>query len=143
MNKRRDMTCEEFTAAMPQLIASGEDIFAHPHVKNCRMHKALLVDLEAIAEAAQQLFPDVDPSEKVWAKIEDEIAPLGGVDERVSEPFPGWRFVFRTTVTVNWNPQDKPMAHDDQMGERSLPVPGLRIRAAGHKSPPHPREGRR
>jgi hypothetical protein len=135
------MTCEEFTAAMPQLVASGEDIYAHPHVRNCRMHRALIADLEAIAQAAQQLFPDVDPSDNVWAKINDEIAPLGEIDERVSYPLPGFRLVFRTNVMENWNPQDNPMANDDHLGERSLPVHGTQIRAAGHKSPPHPGEG--
>ncbi len=140
MKDRRHMTCEEFTAAMPQLVASGEDIFVHPHVKSCRMHRALIADLEAIAQAAQQLFPDVDPSDNLWAKINDEIAPLGEIDARVSYPFPGLRLVFRTQVMENWNPQDKAMANDDQLGERSLPVHGMQIRA-GHKSPPHPREG--
>jgi hypothetical protein len=135
------MTCEEFTAAMPQLVASGEDIFAHPHVRNCSMHRALIADLEAIAQAAQQLFPDVDPSDKVWAKINEEIASLGQIDERVSYPLPGLRLVFRTSVMENWNPQDNPMANDDQLGERSVPVDGMWIRAAGHRSPPHPREG--
>ncbi|UWZ83850.1 hypothetical protein [Occallatibacter riparius] len=141
MKNRRHMTCEEFTAAMPQLVASGEDIFAHPHVRNCRIHRALIADLEAIAQAAQQLFPDVDPSDNVWEKISEEIAPLGEIDERMSYPMPGLRLVFRTKVMENWNPQDNAMANDDQLGERSFPAHGTQIRTAGHKSPPHPREG--
>jgi hypothetical protein len=142
MKKHRRMTCAEFTARMARLVASGENIFAHPHVKSCRMHRVLLQDLESIARAAQQLFPDVDPSDKVWAKIKEEIAPLGGFDERVSDPFPGCHLVFRTKVVKIWNPQDNSMTYDDHLSERKHPVPGLRFRAARHKSPPHPREGR-
>lgn len=142
MKKRRYMSCEEFTARMPQLIASGEDIFAHPHVKSCRMHQALLLDLEAIARAAQQLFPDVDPADNLWAKIEEEIALPGGIEERVSNPFPGCRLVFRTKLVQNWHPQDNPMPYDDPFGARNLPVSGTRTSPSGHKSPPHPREGR-
>ena len=141
MKNCRHMTCEEFTAAMPRLVASGEDIFAHPHVRNCRMHRALIADLEAIALAAQQLFPDVDPSDNVWAKISEEIAPMGEISERISFPLPGLRLVFRTRVMENWYPQDNATAEDDQPGERSFPVRGMQIRAAGYKSPPHPREG--
>jgi hypothetical protein len=129
MRKRRDMTCEEFSASMAQLVASGRDIFAHPHVKRCKMHRALLEDLEIIARAAQQLFPDLDPSDKVWAKIEDEIATEDWGYERTSDPFPGCQIVFRVRVTENWKPQDNSAAYDD-LGER-----------IGHKPPPHPREG--
>jgi hypothetical protein len=140
MKKRRHMTCEEFTARMPQLVASGEDIFAHPHVKSCPVHRALLEDLEAIARAARQLFPDVDPPDRVWAEIEGRIAPSGGLDERISDPFPGCHLVFRVKVMENWSPQDNLIAYDDHLGERNLPVSGKQIRA-GRKSPPHPREG--
>ncbi len=142
MRKCRDMTCEEFTARMPQLIASGRDVFAHPHVKRCRTHRALLEELDAIAQAAQQLFPDVDPSDKVWEKINDEIAPGYGFDERVSDPFPGCHFVLRVKAMHNWNPRDNPKGYDERMGERNLPVSGARIRAGGHKPPSHPEEGR-
>jgi hypothetical protein len=142
MKKRRNMTCEEFTARMPQLVAAGEDIFAHSHVRSCRVHRALLQDLEAIAQAAQQLFPDVDPSDKVWARIKDEIGPAHGKDEWVSDPFPGFRLVIRVRVNENRKVQDNPMAYDDQTGGRNAPVPGMRIKAAGRKSPPHLREGR-
>jgi hypothetical protein len=141
MKKRRDMTCEEFTARMPQLVASGEDIFAHPHVKNCPVHRALLEDLEAIARAAQQLFPDVDPPDRVWAEIEGKIAPLGERVELVSDRFPGCHLVLRIKVMENWIPQNNSTAYDDHRGERNLPVPGTQLRA-GRKPPPHPGEVR-
>ncbi|HEY3707166.1 MAG TPA: hypothetical protein VGL22_19045 [Terracidiphilus sp.] len=143
MKKHCDMTCEQFTAGMAELIASGKNIFAHPHVKSCKMHRALLEDLEAIVVAAQQLFPDVDPSDKVWSKIKDQIAPLGGLDELISEPFSGFRLVVRTKVVQNGRLQDNPMAYDNQLGGRNVFVPGMRIKASGHRSPPYPGEGRR
>jgi len=136
MRKCRDMTCEEFSARMPQLIASGRDIFAHPHVKKCRTHRALLAELDAIAQAAQQLFPEVDPSDRVWEKIKDGIAPVDGFDERVSQPFPGCEFVLRVRVMQNWNPRDNPKGYDERMGERNFPVSGTQIGAGGHKPPP-------
>lgn len=69
----RQMTCEEFDSRMSAMMASGEDIFTHPHVKNCELHKALLSDLEAIARAAKDLFPDVDPPEDLWKDIEGKL----------------------------------------------------------------------
>lgn len=69
----RNMTCEEFQARMPELIGSGEDASAHPHVLNCALCSALLSDLETIAEAARQLFPVEDPSDRVWDQIQTAI----------------------------------------------------------------------
>jgi hypothetical protein len=140
MKKPREMTCEEFTARMPELVATGADVFAHPHVKKCSVHRDLLRDLEAIARAAQQLIPDVDPSDRVWAGIEGKIGLRAEPDERVSDPFPGFHLVVRVKVMENWN-QQTDLSYDEQLGERNLPVPGMRIRG-GHRSPPHPKEGR-
>lgn len=69
----KNMTCEEFQAHMPELIGSGEDASAHPHVQNCALCRALLADLETIAEAARQLFPVEDPSDRVWDQIQSAI----------------------------------------------------------------------
>lgn len=68
-----NMTCEEFHAKMPELIGAGEDIGAHPHVQNCALCRALISDLEAIAEAARQLFPVEDPPDHLWKQIETAI----------------------------------------------------------------------
>jgi len=65
--------CAEFQAHLPELIASGEDIGAHPHLQSCKLCRALLADLETIAEAARQLFPSAEPSEQVWEQIESAI----------------------------------------------------------------------
>lgn len=69
----KNMTCEEFQAQMPELIGSGVDASAHPHVQNCALCSALLADLETIAEAARQLFPVEDPSDRVWDQIQSAI----------------------------------------------------------------------
>ena len=71
MNDRHgEMSCEEFQAQLPELIGSGKIDANHPHLKNCELCKALLADLETIAEAARQLFPTEDPPPKLWDKIE-------------------------------------------------------------------------
>lgn len=69
----RNMTCEEFQAQMPELIGSGADASTHPHVLNCALCRALLEDLETIAEAARQLFPVEDPPDHLWDQIESAI----------------------------------------------------------------------
>ena len=69
----KSMSCEEFQAHMPDLIASGEDASAHPHVQSCALCRALLNDLETIAEAARQLFPVEDPPDTLWDQIESAI----------------------------------------------------------------------
>lgn len=70
---KKEMTCEEFQAHMPELIGAGEDLSNHPHVQSCALCRALLEDLETIAEAARQLFPVEDPPDRLWAQIESAI----------------------------------------------------------------------
>jgi predicted anti-sigma-YlaC factor YlaD len=55
------------------LIGSGENAANHPHVQNCELCRALLADLETIAEAARQLFPVEDPPDELWNQIESAI----------------------------------------------------------------------
>ena len=74
------LRCAEFQAKMPELIASGEDIAAHSHLQSCELCRALLDDLETIAEAARQLFPSVEPPDEVWEHIESEIRREKGID---------------------------------------------------------------
>ena len=74
MNSDRiNMSCAEFQAQMAELIGSGEDLSAHPHLKDCADCRALLADLNTIAEAARQLFPSVEPPDEVWEHIESAI----------------------------------------------------------------------
>jgi len=67
------LTCAEFQAQMPDLIGSGESIASHPHLQTCDQCRALLADLESIAEAARQLFPIDDPPDSLWENIESAI----------------------------------------------------------------------
>jgi hypothetical protein len=67
------MTCEEFQAQLPELIGSGKKISEHDHIRTCELCRALLADLETIAEAARQLFPIVEPPDKLWEQIESKI----------------------------------------------------------------------
>ena len=68
-----EMSCAEFQAKLPELIASGADANAHPHLRDCDLCRALLADLETIAEAARQLFPSVEPPDTLWEHIESAI----------------------------------------------------------------------
>jgi len=72
-NGTNTMNCEEFQRQLAELVGSGEDVSQHPHVLECELCRALLHDLNAIAEAARQLLPVVDPPDKLWAQIESAI----------------------------------------------------------------------
>jgi hypothetical protein len=61
MGDPRKISCAEFQALVPDLISSDEDASMHPHVRSCESCRALLDDLEAIAEAGGQLFPGEGP----------------------------------------------------------------------------------
>jgi hypothetical protein len=67
------MTCAEFQAQLPELIGSGADASQHPHIQSCELCRALLADLETIAEAARQLLPVEEPPDDLWAQIESKI----------------------------------------------------------------------
>jgi hypothetical protein len=73
IDTRKNMSCEEFQAQMADLIGSGADASAHPHVQSCDLCRAFLADLEAIAAAARELFPVQDPSDRVWEHIQSAI----------------------------------------------------------------------
>jgi hypothetical protein len=67
------MSCEAFQAQLPELVGSGHNLADHPHLKNCELCRALLADLETIAEAARQLFPIQEPPDALWEQIESKI----------------------------------------------------------------------
>jgi len=69
----KSMSCADFQAQLPELIGSGQNAAAHPHIQNCELCRALLAELETIAEAARQLFPAVDPPDDLWNHIESAI----------------------------------------------------------------------
>jgi hypothetical protein len=71
--KPKAMSCAEFQAQLPELIGSGVTASEHPHLKECDLCRELLESLEAIAQAARQLFPEVEPPERLWEQIETAI----------------------------------------------------------------------
>ena len=68
-----NLSCAAFQSRLPELIGSGENIAAHPHLQSCELCRALLADLMTIAEAARQLFPIVEPPDDLWDQIESAI----------------------------------------------------------------------
>jgi hypothetical protein len=68
-----NLNCAAFQAQLPELIGSGENIAAHPHIQSCARCRALLADLETIAEAARQLFPIAEPPDELWEHIESAL----------------------------------------------------------------------
>jgi hypothetical protein len=90
----REMSCAEFQAQLPELIGSGADASAHPHIQSCELCRALLADLETIAEAARQLFPVVEPPDELWEHIESAIKSEkdcthpGLTDPDLTDPIP-------------------------------------------------------
>jgi hypothetical protein len=72
-NNSSKMSCADFQDRMAELIGSGEDLTAHPHLKDCADCRALLAELQTIADAARQLFPSVEPPDAVWEHIESAI----------------------------------------------------------------------
>jgi hypothetical protein len=74
MTQERDpLTCAAFQAQLPELIGSGQSTASHPHIQSCELCRALLADLETIADAARQLFPIVEPPDALWEQIESAI----------------------------------------------------------------------
>jgi predicted anti-sigma-YlaC factor YlaD len=67
------LNCEQFQNQLPELLGSGTVVAEHAHLQQCELCRALLADLETIAEAARQLLPVVDPPEKLWEQIESAI----------------------------------------------------------------------
>lgn len=67
------MSCADFQAHLPELIASGVNVSEHPHIRSCELCRALLNELETIAQAARDLFPIVEPPDDLWKNIESAI----------------------------------------------------------------------
>jgi hypothetical protein len=76
------LSCAAFQAQLPELIASGENLAGHPHLRSCEICRALLADIEAIAEAARRLFPIVEPPDELWEHIETAIEEEEKADSR-------------------------------------------------------------
>lgn len=77
--------CHEFQEQLPELIGSGQDLGSHPHVQSCETCRALIRDLETIAEAARQLMPIEPPEDDLWRRIESAIKADESPTEKGSE----------------------------------------------------------
>ncbi|MGB8259239.1 MAG: hypothetical protein WCE75_02760 [Terracidiphilus sp.] len=73
MNDATNPECVRFQEQLAELVGSGEDLTRHPHLIACERCRALLRDLETIAEAARQLFPIVEPPDELWEHIESAL----------------------------------------------------------------------
>jgi len=134
IDNRKDMSCEEFSACMAHLVAGGSDLFSHPHVQRCKLHRALLDDLEAIAHAAKLLFPDIDPPDTVWEGIQarmhfEDPGPL--VTDQA-----GYRVITSIRVAENYNPDASPPRSSGGHTARPMPLSNDRARRA-----PRPKGG--
>jgi hypothetical protein len=67
---RNNLSCQEFQEQLADLIGSGEVVGDHPHLQSCQNCRALLADLQTIADAARQLLPIEQPKEDLWERIE-------------------------------------------------------------------------
>ena len=70
---KANLSCTDFQAQLSDLISSGATITNDPHLMTCENCRALLRDLETIAEAARQLFPIEEPPDDLWQQIETAI----------------------------------------------------------------------
>lgn len=75
------MTCKEFQDQLSDLVGSGADVHNHPHIQECDICRQLYQELQTIAEAARQLFPDQQPEDKLWERIESAIKEEDGIAE--------------------------------------------------------------
>ena len=58
---------------LSELMEAGADLSNDPNVGGSDLYRAFLADIEAIAEAARQMFPAVEPPDEVWQHIESVI----------------------------------------------------------------------
>ena len=70
---KTNLSCTDFQAQLSDLISSGATIANDPHLMTCENCRALLRDLETIAEAARQLVPIEEPPDDLWQQIETAI----------------------------------------------------------------------
>ena len=68
-----NMSCASFQTQLPELIGEGTPLVFHSHIQHCDECRALLADLETIAEAAHHLLPSEEPPEELWKQIEAAI----------------------------------------------------------------------
>jgi hypothetical protein len=70
---QENLTCAQFHERLVEMMGAGENVSAHPHMQSCELCRAFLAELEAIAQAARDLFPAVEPPDDLWHNIESAI----------------------------------------------------------------------
>jgi predicted anti-sigma-YlaC factor YlaD len=78
----KTMSCEIFQSQLSDLVGSGADVHNHPHIQECEICRELYEQLQTIAEAARQLFPDQEPEDKLWERIESAIKDEDGISNQ-------------------------------------------------------------
>jgi len=78
----KTMSCEEFQSQLSDLVGSGADVENHYHIQECEICRELYEQLQTIAQAAKQLFPDQEPEDKLWERIESAIKDEDGVSNQ-------------------------------------------------------------
>ena len=122
IDNRKDMSCDEFSACMVDLIATGQDIFAHPHVRRCRLHRALLDDLDTIAKAARQLLGEVDPPDTLWDGIQARLGFELEPPPIFTEVGPGYRVTLAIHVIEPHSPGASPPRLDKPKRQKNRPT---------------------
>ncbi|MDE3200385.1 MAG: hypothetical protein KGN79_05630 [Acidobacteriota bacterium] len=83
--------CHEFQDQLPELIGSGQPLGDHPHVQTCENCRALIRDLETIAEAARQLLQTEESEQEessgdgLWERIDSAIKAEEGASAKGSQ----------------------------------------------------------
>jgi hypothetical protein len=75
----KSMSCEQFQAQLSDLVGSGADVDNHSHIRECDICRQLYQELKIIAEAARQMFPDEQPEDNLWERIESAIKKEDGI----------------------------------------------------------------
>lgn len=68
-----ETSCAEFQSRLAEMIGAGENVSAHPHMQTCERCRQFVGELEAIAQAARELLPAVEPPDDLWENIESAI----------------------------------------------------------------------
>ncbi len=86
--------CEQFENELPAYLEGEALPFIAAHAKDCQPCGALLADMQAIHEAAQEL-PQHEPSRAVWANIRARLDAEGAFGMPVSSwrRIMGWRWM--------------------------------------------------
>ncbi len=63
--------CADFQSLMPERIGAGEDLGEYAHLQSCDRCRALVRDLQYIAEAAAELMRvEEEPRDELWFQIQ-------------------------------------------------------------------------